>query len=267
MKMKNKEFGFILLMSVCVNFCLTKDVSAQGVPTARVPILLYHHIQEVSGHAKGALCRWSLSPQKFANQMDWIAEEGFAVITMAQLNDHLRHNTPLPAHPIILTFDDGWKDHYSVVMPILAKHHFSATFFITTDSVGHTDFVTWDELKKMAQAGMDIQAHSLTHPKLNQLTEQQAYREISESKKVLESHLGKRVFIFAYPFGRYTQKIIELVKSAGYESATVVSGNNIGYLYRADRSYTLSRIAVEGDATLQGLSQSIKQMKENHVEY
>lgn len=265
--MRPTIFVLVLFLAGCSSIppARTSDLSRRE--TVRVPILLYHHIQDLPGDASDSLRRWTLTPAQFVEHMDWVAQQGFDVITMAQMNEHLNHGAPLPAHPIILTFDDGWKDNYTAVLPVLRKYRFPATFFITTESVGHSAFVTWEELKAMSEQGMDIQAHSVTHPHLTKLKDEAARREIEDSKKVIESRLGTAVVVFAYPFGNYSEKIISMVKDAGYESATIVSGNNLGYLYRADRSYALSRIAIEGGNTVEDLAQSVREMKENHVSY
>lgn len=102
----------------------------------------------------------------------------------------------------------------------------------------------------MSAAGMDIQAHTLTHPKLSTLSHEQAEYEIRGSKKILERHLNKPVTVLAYPYGSYNEDVIAITKSAGYEGAVTVSGWNDGYLYRADRSYTLVRYAIEGGDNL-----------------
>jgi len=223
--------------------------------TTSIPIFLYHHVQELPDTADSALRRWSLTSEKFEAQISWFVQHGFHTITMAQLTAHLKHGQPLPPNPVVLTFDDGWKEHYTVVFPILMKYNFVGTFFITTDSVGHSAFVSWKQLQKMSTAGMDIQAHSLTHPHLDKLPSQEAFHEIIESKKMIESHLNKPVVVFAYPFGGYNDTVIQMVKRAGFESAATVSGINHGYIM--DKLYTLSRFAVAGDETVDDLAQKL----------
>ncbi len=233
--------------------------------TVPVPVLLYHHIQVTPDDASAALRRWSVTPEQFALHIQWIQQKGFTVMSVLELSQYIQKGSPLPKNPLVLTFDDGWKDHYTIVFPVLRKYHFPATFFITTESAGHSAFVTWEDLKDMAASPVaDIQSHSVTHPHLTGLSDQQAYREITESRKALESHLQKPVTIFAYPFGNYSEKVIEMVKKAGYQSAVVVSGSNIGYIYRADKTYTMGRIAIEGDMTLKDLEKSIQHVRGNH---
>src|SRR5438128_1572619 len=121
--------------------------SAQA--TQKVPILLYHHLQNLLPTASPLLRVWTISPQKLDSQVDWLAEHGFHTITMAQLVAHLKHQQPLPPKPIVLTFDDGWRDHYEVAFPILKKYKSIATFFIITDSVGHSAYMNWGQIQQM----------------------------------------------------------------------------------------------------------------------
>ena len=250
-------FSFVLgaCLSGCVGFSHAPVAKVAVNEKVRVPTLLYHHLRDLTGHVSSAQRRWTLSPKKFEAQLEWIAKQGYQPITMAQLVAHLRHGNPLPGRPIIITFDDGWKDHYEVAFPLLQKYNFVATFFVTTDSVGHAAFVSWEQLAEMSAAGMDIQPHSLTHPYLSKISAEKAFREIAESKQAIEQHLNIPAIVFAYPYGVYTEKIIEMVKAAGYEGATTLSGYNSGYIFRKDEMYTLIRFAIASNDNLARLAQ------------
>jgi peptidoglycan/xylan/chitin deacetylase (PgdA/CDA1 family) len=219
-----------------------------------IPILLYHHINTLPVHMSKAMRRWSLSTERFKSQLDWVKTHDFHPVTMEQLIAHIRHGADLPPKPIVLTFDDGLKEHYSVVFPILEKYHYVGTFFIITDSVGHSAFMKWPQILQMSAAGMDIEAHTLTHPNLSTLPHEQAQVEITGSKEILERHLKKAVTVFAYPYGCYNDDTIAITKAAGFEGAARVSGINDGYVYRADQSFTLERFAIEGNESLDYLA-------------
>ena len=100
------------------------------VKQQNIPILLYHHISVLPAHASKSLRRWTLSPETFDDQMDWVKTHGFHTITMDQLFEHMTHGLSLPPNPIVISFDDGLKDHYERAYPELKKLHFVATFFI-----------------------------------------------------------------------------------------------------------------------------------------
>ena len=100
----------------------------------------------------------------------------------------------------------------------------------------------WQQILQMSAAGMDIQAHTVTHPKLTTLSRSEVWYEIVDSKKVLEEHLKKPVTILAYPDGSYNDNVIAITKAAGLEGAVTISGQNDGYISRADQSYTYSAL-------------------------
>ena len=114
--------------------------------------------------------------------------------------------------------------------------------------------MNWKQILEMSDAGMDIEAHTLTHPDLSTLSHEQAAYEIAGSKRILERHLKKPVTVLAYPYGCYNDDTIAITKAAGFEGAARVSGINDGYLYRADQSYTLERFAIEGNENLDYLA-------------
>jgi len=233
-----------------------RDGETALVRQQNIPILLYHHVNVFSPNESRALRRWSLSSEKLEAQMDWVEAHRFSPITMQELIGHLKHGLALPSKPIVISFDDGLEEHYSVVFPILKKHKFVATFFIITGSVGHLGFMNWGQILQMSAAGMDIQAHTMTHPDLSVLSHEEAYDEIVGSKRILEKKLNKQVAILAYPFGCYNEDVIAIARAAGFEGAATVRGVNDGYIFRRDRSYTLERYAIERGETLDYLAHS-----------
>jgi peptidoglycan/xylan/chitin deacetylase (PgdA/CDA1 family) len=214
---------------------------------AHVPILMYHHIGDLPIDATELQTTWTVTPKNFDAQMQWLARSGFRSISMAQLVAHLKNRQPLPTKPIIISFDDGWEEQFSTAFPIMTRYGLSGTFFVYTQPLDHTEFMTWAQVQELAAGGMDIQSHSITHPHLRTLTSDVAFKEIADSKAVLEKRLGKPVVAFCYPFGEYSNAIIEMVKRARYESAVTLAS---GYRQRADELYALHRIRVSYNDTL-----------------
>lgn len=217
---------------------------------AIVPILMYHHLADLPRDATELEQTWTVAPKNFDAQMNFLAERGFRTITMAQLVAHLRDRQPLPSKPIIISFDDGWEEQYAVAFPILKKYGQSGTFFVYTNPLDRKQFLSWKQIEEMAAAGMDFQAHSLTHPHLRALAPDVAYREIAESKAILEKRLGKPVVAFSYPFGEYDDAVIQMVKRAGFASAVTLAS---GYKQRVDELFTLHRIRVSYNDSLEDL--------------
>ncbi len=223
--------------------------AAGGV--ALVPILMYHHLADLGGSGTPLDHTWTVSPGNLRAQMSWLAEKGFHTVSFPQLVAFFKRGQPLPARPVIITFDDGWAEGYSVAFRTLVSHNFVGTFFVNTNTIGHRQSVTWEQLEEMSAAGMDIGSHTLTHPHLRSLTPEAAYKEIADSRALLEKRLSRKVTTFDYPFGEYDNATIDLVKRAGFESAVTISP---GYKQRAEEIYTLHRIRVTYETTLEEFS-------------
>ncbi len=214
---------------------------------ALVPILMYHHIKDLPANASELDLTWTVQPQNFLSQMEWLAQHGFQTITVAQLNTHLKDRAPLPMKPIVITFDDGWIEDYVIAYPALKKYNFVGTFFAYTQPLDRSPlYLSWKQIEEMSGAGMSFEAHTLTHPHLRELSVENMTHEIAESKKILETRLNKPVVSFAYPFGEYNVAVIDAVKRAGFASALTIDP---GYRQRVDRIYQLQRIRISyGDS-------------------
>lgn len=240
----------VMFLAGCGHSACLRKTGDGLVKPAAVPILLYHHVRDLPDTARPLEKRWSVSIRKFAGQMKWLAEKGFHPVSMTQLVAHFQQGQPLPAKPVVITFDDGWKDQYEGAFPILKQHQFVATFFIITGAVGHSAYMDWEQIKEIEAAGMDIQAHGHTHERLSTMSRDKARQEIEESKRALEDHLSRPVTVLAYPYGSYDDAVIAEVKAAGFAAAVTIGGRNGGYLFRADQTYTMTRYGLEGDDNL-----------------
>lgn len=120
---------------------------------------------------------------------------------------------------VLLTFDHGFRSHYEVVFPLLKARALSAVFFLDTDSIGKEGMLDFDEIKILAGAGFKMASHTISHPYLTRLPLARAKKEIEDSKKILEDHLGVAVDFFSYPYGDLNEEIVALVKAGGYKAA------------------------------------------------
>ena len=119
-----------------------------------------------------------------------------------------------------MSFDDDWESQYTHALPLLKKYGFTATFYIWVGVVGKKHHMSWDEIRALKAAGMQIGCHSMTHPYLTRVQNDEALRqEILGAKQIIESHVGVPVTTFAYPFGQYNERVVAAVKEAGYTSA------------------------------------------------
>ena len=186
-----------------------------------VPILTYHNLAE---QAKGRLV---LAAASFREQMRYLKTNGYRVVSLAEFIEFTRLTRQLPQRAVVLTFDDGYhafKDH---AYPVLRELGFTATLFIYTDWVGAgRASLSWADLREMAAAGMDIQAHSKTHADLRRAqgeTEAQYARrmqaELEQPQELFNRNLGRRSQILAYPYGRWEEGLLPKVKEYSYIAA------------------------------------------------
>jgi peptidoglycan/xylan/chitin deacetylase (PgdA/CDA1 family) len=203
-------------------------------PAAGVPILAYHKVSET-------VEAYSVPPRDFERQMAYLAEAGYTAVTMADLVGHLTAGTPLPARPVVITFDDGYADNYLTALPIMSRHGMRATVFVVTDFLGERPYMTWDELKALRAAGTEIGSHTLHHRPLPDLPPEERLRDLALSKEGLEWRLDAPVLFLAYPFGSFDAATIAALKAAGYRGAV---STRLGLNKPGDDVFALKRINI-----------------------
>ncbi len=190
---------------------------ADGVQV--VPILCYHRFAE---KCDSNLC---LSKDSFTAQMAYLKQNGYQVISLAQLQAFLEYRSTIPAKSVVLTMDDAYRSIYDIAYPILKQYGFTATLFVYTEFVQSTSIaMTWDQLREMKAAGFEIGSHSISHPDLTlkkdgedeQTFLARVTRELIHSKKILDGQLKQDTVFFAYPYGIYDQQVVQLTQRAGY---------------------------------------------------
>jgi peptidoglycan/xylan/chitin deacetylase (PgdA/CDA1 family) len=188
-----------------------------------VPILLYHKIADPP---RGARVRGQyVSPGLFRRHLAFLASEGYSSLPLLALADRSR---PLPARPIVITFDDGYRCLHQHALPALREHGFTATVFLVVEGIGSAN--TWEtaagdveepmlglaEVREMQTEGIEFGSHTLAHPHLTALSPGQAETEIGQSRLRLEELLGASCRSFAYPYGDWNPHVRSLVADAGY---------------------------------------------------
>jgi peptidoglycan/xylan/chitin deacetylase (PgdA/CDA1 family) len=171
-----------------------------------VPVLLYH----------------SVTPAAFSAHAAAVAASGRSPLTVTELADALSRRRPLPARPVAITFDDGYADTLDATEVLLGLG-LRATIYVTAGEVGERDRLTASQLAELARTpGVEIGAHSVTHPRLDELDEAQLAEEVTASRHRIESMTGRAVRSFAYPHGAYDRRVRRAVVSDGYWSAAAV---------------------------------------------
>jgi peptidoglycan/xylan/chitin deacetylase (PgdA/CDA1 family) len=182
----------------------------------------------------------------FEAQLQLLRAAGYRSTTLAAIREALDQHAPLPARQVVLTFDDSYADHYTIVFPLLRQYGFAATFFVVTSSVGTRDHLTASQIREMAQAGMDIESHGVHHIDFSRLSVDDARRELLQSRKTIEGWTGHPVTFFAYPAGRYSVALAHLLDTLGYRGALT---ERPGFVTLNSQPFTLERIRVTHDDT------------------
>ncbi|MCM0649532.1 polysaccharide deacetylase family protein [Clostridium swellfunianum] len=214
---------------------LKAAINGQG-DSKKIPILMYHSIK----YEKDNELR--IPKEKFKEQMEYLKKEGFNPLSLNELYSHMLLGSEIPQKPIVITFDDGYADNYTNAYPILKELGFKATVFVISGVVDkHEDYMTTDHLKEMDKNGISIEAHTVTHPKLDTLSYNDQLKELRGSKQALEKILGRNIDYIAYPYGKYNNDTLKLVEQLGYKMAF---STEKGLAHKSNGIYKLHRIYI-----------------------
>src|SRR5881409_1920458 len=217
--MTSKAFGAMMFASLLA----VTPAFARRPPEIDEPgggTILCYHIAEYPADP-----RMEISRNVFQQQMRYLSTTGYSVVPLRDIYEYATgKRSTLPKNAVAITLDDGWRSAYTEAFPELKKRHFPFTLFIYPRIIGMTPYaLTWKQVKEMAEAGADIESHSLSHPFLTKrrhttLDEKQysewLQRELVESKRILERETGRPVRFLAYPYGDYDRLLAASVGKA-----------------------------------------------------
>ena len=144
----------------------------------------------------------------FAAQMRGLAARGFHVVTLQEAYDYW-HGAPLPSKPVVVSFDDGFRNHYTAAYPILAQFGWSGTLNLAISHLHEGSYgLNRREVAAMIRGGWEIDSHTMTHADLPGLSEWQLWREVAGSRTYLRRTFAIPVNFLAYPFGAYSSSVI-----------------------------------------------------------
>lgn len=220
-----------------------RPVVPLGRSAIRVPILMYHYIRinPVPGDQLGF--NLSVTPDDFRAQMDWLTANDYHPVDFNDLRAYFEGRQPLPARPLVITLDDGYKDLYTTAYPILRAHGFKAVAYIVFGFLGAPNNVNAEQVKEMDRNGIEIASHTESHLDLTRVSNPTLIHEVVDSKLGLEGLLGHPVPDFCYPSGRYDARVVAAVQAAGYDTATTTIP---GVLHGQSDRWTWTRVRVSG---------------------
>lgn len=223
----------------------------------RVPIMLYHYVEYVQDRNDTMRQSLNTPPHVFEQQLLTLKKDNYTFLTVSNLGDILEGKLDLPSKPIILTFDDGYRDFYTDVYPILKKHNIKVTQYVISGVIGQKNYMFKKQIDEILKSGLvEVGSHTVHHVSLASKLFPVVQYEAAKSKADLEKMFGVKIVSFAYPNGSFDEQSISVVQSAGYKTAVSTvpgidqSQNNRFFLYRLRPGYKV------GSELLQYLEQS-----------
>lgn len=221
-------------------------------------ILMYHGTPTVKNRDTSIYC---VTADNFQRQLDLLKDQGWTTKCIADLPNI----DSFPDKTVILTFDDGYLDNYTGAYLPLLERDMTATWYIVSNLIGNkadwlksssseTAMLDKNQLMKMAQSGMEIGSHTLSHADLSKISSARQKNEIMDSKKQLEDLLSLSVKSFAYPYGQYDDSSLEYVQQAGYQFACTVRP---GWFNNEKNPLLLRRICINLDDSLSTFSRKL----------
>ncbi|GAB4366761.1 MAG: hypothetical protein Kow0060_24310 [Methylohalobius crimeensis] len=231
--------------------------------TPRFLILMYHMIR-VPGNRQEA--RYACPPERFRRHLKVLLGQGYRPVSLSRIESALAGSDTLPERAVAITFDDGHEDNHAFAFPILQEMNIPATVFLSTGYLEKTNawmaasgfparpMLNWRQIEEMHRFGVAFGGHTVTHPRLTELSDAKAREEIEACKKIIEDRLGSACRHFAYPYGLLDSSIRELVEKAGYRLAC---STRSGFNHSRRDPLILHRIEVRGTDPVWKLKQKL----------
>jgi len=206
----------------------------------RAVILMYHSIADRPGHFN------SVPPAVFKRQMGYLKAKRYPVVSLKTLAKRLA-DMETPGGAVAITFDDGYENNYTDAFPVLKEHGFPATIFVATDRIGSPERLTREQLREMESSGLvDVEPHSKTHPRLAEADDALAREEMRGSKETVENMLGKSADFFAYPYGSFSERTLQIARERGFRAAVTVREGTVA---PGEDLFRLPRVSIDASTT------------------
>lgn len=225
--MRSNEIRYVwFFMKIClISLCLQPELgTAQKVVSPReVPVLCYHQIRaHRSGDGKMARAI-TIPPRLFASHMRMLHDSGYTPVLPDRLYAYYTNGTPLPPHPVVITFDDNTLSQYTAALPELNRYGFKAVFFIMTVAIGKPGYMSAAQLKQLHREGHTLGGHTWDHPDLRKLSADGWTQQLDRPLKSLAGITGQPVYDFAYPYGAWNEAALLQLKQHGIRMAFILN--------------------------------------------
>jgi poly-beta-1,6-N-acetyl-D-glucosamine N-deacetylase len=197
---------------------------------SRIPVIMYHDI--IAKRTRKSVW-FDCTKAQFADQLDYLQQQGAHPISLLQLHKHLVRGDALPENAVVLTFDDNYQGFYDNAYPLLKARSYPAAMFVHTNYVGDTTSdhpkMTWETLQELDKEGLvTIASHTMSHPQdMRKLTPDAQEQELAGAKQALEAKLGHTVPYLAYPDGFQDAATRDIARKVGYTMAFTVDNGPV----------------------------------------
>jgi peptidoglycan/xylan/chitin deacetylase (PgdA/CDA1 family) len=207
---------------------MKKFIASTISTTVKVPVFMYHRIETNPNPGD----TWQISLTEFKQEMDYLKNNGYTTLTNDQFYNIITKSAPMPAKPVLLTFDGATVDFYYNAYPILKQYGFNATEYVVTDQIGTSWGSSSDiirimnetQLKTVANNRIELENHSTTHGHIANLSTEELTKRVNNATVRLQNLTGKPVKYFAYPFGESSTNFVNTLKSLNMKMAFKVGG-------------------------------------------
>lgn len=233
------------------------------ISSDRLPILAYHRIAD---DGPEALARYRTSPAMFFAQMEWLERHGYHTCSSVDLARHLYEGRGFTGRPVVITFDDAYRDFHDTAWPILRSHDFIAEVLVVTDRVGGTadwdshygapaPLMNWQQIQSLGAAGVRFGSHMASHSHMETLSSREMALEAARSRAVLERALGRKCVSIAAPFGEAVDRFVHIATHCGYRIGFTVQPGLVGLDSQPMR---LPRLEVGGGWSIEAFAEAVQ---------
>ena len=253
--MTTRQLLAIGSLSVVVGLaCPTDRPAAAPSPTPDgrpVPILMYHVVADPPRGAPYPLLY--VAREELQQQVAWLQRAGYEAVTLGRVFDAWHGHATLPARPIVLSFDDGYRSHVTAALPILAARRWPGVLDLDLSNLEPSWSVRPRGVRRLIAAGWEIDAHSMTHADLPSQSAAGLTYEVAGSRAEIRRRFGVTPRFFCYPSGRYDARVVAAVQAAAYDGATTTEPG----LARPATPFTLARIRIDRGDGARGLADKL----------
>ena len=211
---------------------------------SRIVFLMYHEL-ELPGRtlvqSEPGYVRYILPIETFRGQMEWLKESGYQGLSVSEASSYPQERS------VCITFDDGCETDLISAAPVLREFGFRGTFYLTSGFLGTPGYLSPEQVRQLDALGLEIGCHSMTHPYLSDLSDQELGREIVEAKIQIEDILAHSIEHFSCPGGRYDRHTLEIARRAGFRT---VANSEFHANSASTNPYELGRVAVLRDLSI-----------------